>query len=285
MKVGLLLVAYGASNYMGTDTLKSVQMLAEKRFGLPVRWAFTSETLRNRLARSRTKSDSVFKALKRMRFERYTHVAVQTLHVVPGQEYGGVASDCGAVREEGGLQISLGYPLLGCGVAGEGIEETARLLREHAPAQRGPEEPVLYMAHGSKYECGKLYHELADALNRLDPKMFLATMIGGRRARQEPGGDELDVLLPGLMSGKERRVWLLPMLSLIGRHALSDMAGNEPHSWKSRIERAGLACQAELRSLADDPALISAWLDRLEGALGRLTSGRESVCCCCDSSI
>lgn len=273
MKTGVLLVAYGASNYRGTDTLKRVQAQAESRFRLPVRWAFTSEALRNRLAQSRTKSDSVFKALKRMRFERYTHVAVQSLHVIPGQEYEGVAADCEAVRTEGGLTIAQGAPLLDQDATGA-VEGVARLLLEHAPGQRKPEDLVLYMAHGSRSECGSLYHDLADALNRLDSSMFLATMVGSRSG----GGtaeDGLGMLFPRLLPLRGRAVWLLPMLSLIGRHALSDMAGGEPDSWKSRLEQAGFPCHAELHSLAEDPAFIGAWLDRLECALDGLTQGRS----------
>ena len=87
MKRGILLAAYGFGNIRGASALRAVQAAAEARFSLPVRWAFTSETMRMRLASSRTKSDSVIKALKRMRFERYTHVAVQPLHLIPGMEY------------------------------------------------------------------------------------------------------------------------------------------------------------------------------------------------------
>ena len=57
------------------------------------------------------------------------------------------------------------------------------------------------------------------------------------------------------------------MLSLVGRHTLEDMAGAGPESWKSRIEAAGWCCQPELRGLADDPAFIDLWLDRLQEAL------------------
>ena len=50
MKRGILLVAYGSGNMRGTAALRAVQTAAEARFGLPVRWAYTSEPMRLRLA-------------------------------------------------------------------------------------------------------------------------------------------------------------------------------------------------------------------------------------------
>ena len=105
MKRGILLVAYGSGNMRGTAALRAVQTAAEARFGLPVRWAYTSEPMRLRLAKSRTKSDSVLKALSRMRFERYTHVAVQPLHLIPGDEFSAVAEDCSAAMNGHCLEI------------------------------------------------------------------------------------------------------------------------------------------------------------------------------------
>ena len=59
MKRGILLVAFGAGNARSADTLRRMQALTAERFRLPARWAFTSDTLRERLALARTKSDSV----------------------------------------------------------------------------------------------------------------------------------------------------------------------------------------------------------------------------------
>ena len=44
MKRGILLVAYGSGNLRGTAALRAVQSAAEARFGLPVRWAYTSDS-------------------------------------------------------------------------------------------------------------------------------------------------------------------------------------------------------------------------------------------------
>lgn len=274
MKCGILLVAYGSGNMLGTAALRSVQAAAEARFRLPVRWAYTSEPMRLRLARSRTKSDSVVKALSRMRFERYTHVAVQPLHIIPGDEFAAVADDCAAAEKESGgtFRVGLGLPMLA--EHDDSVERAADTLLSHISPLRSPEEPVVYMAHGSRHESERLYRGLAEAVRRRDSLVHVACMIGpdtprGVDLNSPEYPDGLSLLLPALQSSvpSSHRVWLLPLLSLVGRHTLEDMAGAAPESWKSRIEAAGWCCQPELRGLADDPTFVELWLDRLEQAL------------------
>jgi sirohydrochlorin cobaltochelatase len=70
-----------------------------------------------------------------------------------------------------------------------------------------------------------------------------------------------------LRERQSRHVWLLPLLAVIGRHALRDLAGPEEQSWKSRFEAAGIACTPVLKGSAAYPGFIRIWLDHLEWAL------------------
>lgn len=279
MKRGVLLVAYGCGNIRGAAALRAVQAATQARFHLPVRWAFTSEAMRLRLASSRTKSDSVLKALKRMRYERYTHVAVQPLHLIPGMEYDGVAADCRVIAEEGSMTVSLGRPLLSSlDPEDPCVTQAAGTLLRHISPLRSSGEPVVCMAHGSRHECDILYRRWGEAVRAQDPHIHVACMVGSGMVRpdeatlESPAFDGLDMLLPQLSAeaAPSGRVWLLPLLSVVGRHTLEDMAGASPASWKSRLEAAGFRCQAELRGLADDPAFVDLWLDRLDAALSEL---------------
>ncbi len=278
MKVGLLFVAYGSASFKGTSALRSVQEKAAQRFGLPVRWAYTSETMRHRLACSKTKSDSVYKALSRMRFERFTHVAVQSLHIIPGREYDAVGSDCAHAAAQLGMHIQTGPPLLFSSEDQEAsIKPVAELMIRHIPASRASDEPVVYMAHGTRNECAALYACLAGIVHAMDPLVFVAAMIRNNAdvpATGDPAvpDDDLEALLPLLRSCTPtgRQVWLLPMLSLVGSHAVKDMAGDHDTSWKKRIMEAGLPCTAELKGLADDPSFVSLWLDRVDASLKKL---------------
>lgn len=258
MKRGILLAAFGAGNPRSAATLRRVQALVAERFRLPARWAFTSDAMRERLALARTKSDSVLKALCRMRYERFTHVAIQPLHLLPGLEYGGVLDAVRRVGTEGALRLAVGEPLL----RGEAdAAAAARALVRRLPAARLPDEPVVCMAHGTRHDAEYLYECWGEAVTRLDPAVHVACM---------KGRVTLDSLLPALNMALPGRVWLVPLLSVVGKHALQDMAGDGPQSWKSRLDRAGFACAADLRGLAEEPAFVELWLERLGKALEML---------------
>lgn len=256
MKRGILLVAFGAGNACSAATLRHVQTLTAERFRLPTRWAFTSDTMRERLAVARTKSDSVLKALRRMRYERYTHVAVQSLHIIPGHEYCGVLDDVRLAGAEGALRLTVGEPLLRDEAD---ADEAARALLRHLPPSRLPGEPVVCMAHGTQHEAEHLYICWGDAVARRDPAVHVACMKGRRT---------LDSLLPELRPGG--RLWLLPLLSVVGKHTLEDMAGDGPESWKRRLEQAGFVCVTDLRGLADGSSFAELWLQRLARAVEAL---------------
>ena len=102
MKRGILLAAFGSGSSQGESTLRRFDAQVRKAFpDVSVRWAFTSMLMRERLASERKKSDSVHKALKKMAFEKFTHVAVQPVHVIPGLEYGDIVSDADELRADG----------------------------------------------------------------------------------------------------------------------------------------------------------------------------------------
>ena len=258
MKRGILLVAFGAGNARSADTLRRMQALTAERFRLPARWAFTSDTLRERLALARTKSDSVLKALRRMRYERYTHVAVQSLHLIPGQEYSAVLDDVRLAEAEGALRLTVGEPLLRDEAD---ADEAARTLLSHLPPARLSGEPVVCMAHGTRRDAKRLYECWGEAVARLDPNVYVACM---------KGRVTLDSLLPLLKARAGERVWLLPLLSVVGKHTLQDMAGDGPQSWKHRLEQAGFVCSADLRGLADGPFFAELWMRRLDKAVSAL---------------
>jgi sirohydrochlorin cobaltochelatase len=260
MKPGILLAAFGAGSRQGENALHMFDAEVRARFpGFPVRWAFTSPLLRERLARGeRKKTDSVRKALEKMCFERYSHVAVQPLHCIPGTEYADVLESARSLEKECGVVTRVGAPLLH---SGKDIEAAATALLRHVPAERARDEAVLWMGHGARHAAALRYEALACAVRTRDPLAHVGT-LGNARA--------LPRILENLLSAGARKVWLLPLLSVVGGHVLRDMAGPEPESWQSRIRRRGLPCTTVLKGSAEYPGIIRIWLEHLETALQRL---------------
>lgn len=253
MKTAILLAAFGASNIQGRKSLANFEAACKSRFRLPTRWAYTSPLLRERLALQRQKSDSVSKALWRLRYEGYEAVAVQPLQTIPGREYGQVCEACQLISEQTGMACAVGNPLLGCD-----LENVARALLKHLPEGRDPGENVVFMGHGAKHPAWSLYCDLNKAMQGLDSGVFVGAMSGA---------SGLDDILPQLNS---RIVWLMPLFSTVGGHTLRDMAGSGPKSWKSRLEAAGHLCSPVYSGMLESPDLAAIWLENLAIAINQL---------------
>ncbi|MDR2573291.1 MAG: sirohydrochlorin cobaltochelatase [Desulfovibrio sp.] len=253
MRCAILLAAFGASNIQGQNSLKNFDALVRARFPeLPVRWAYTSVVLRERLVQARQKSDSTAKALRRLALERFEKIAVQPLQTIAGKEY---AELCAAVREvaqSAGIVCCTGRPLLD---ADSDVREAAEAILRHLPEERHPGEDVVLMGHGARHEMVARYGDLAAAVYALDSRVHVGAMNGGTA---------LEDILPRLSAA---RVWLMPLLSVVGRHALRDMAGEQETSWRSRIEAAGRICTPVLKGMAEYAGLAEIWLRHLEEAV------------------
>ncbi len=264
-KNGLLLAVFGASNLMARRALDDFDRLARRRFPLlPVRWAFTSSLLRSRLADGGQKSDSVKKALCRMGFERFTQVAVQPLHLIAGIEYETVCEECReAANSDGPAAISLGRPLI-CDECD--AERVAEALFAHLPPERGPEDVVICVGHGSRHDAARSgYAALAAALARRDPLVLLDSLA-------DPG----DSLPEQVIDQGAKRVWLLPLLALVGKHAQTDIAGPGPTSRRSLLEAAGLTCVPVLKGTLEYEGFASLWLERLAEAASGLENEKTA---------
>ena len=257
MKCAILLVAFGATGQQAQSALRDFDAQVRAAFpDKPVRWAYTSLLLRERLAQARQKSDSVLKALRRLQFEGFRQVAVQALHSIPGDEHGEVRAVVDEVEASSAMRVRLGAPLLNDAAD---IEEAARAVLAHLPPERQPGEDVVLMGHGARHPAMSRYADLARAVSGLDAHIHVGAMSGPL---------ELEMLLPRLTS---RRVWLMPLLSVVGRHALEDMAGAQEHSWRSRLEGAGHSCCPILHGMAEYSGFAAIWLRHLAQAVAHCT--------------
>ncbi len=273
-KKAILLVAFGSGSPQGESTLRRVRNRVHARFpNISVRLAFTSLLMCRRLAEARKKTDSVAKALRKLHFERYTHVAVQSLHAIPGAEYSGLVQEVQSAQSYFD-KISLGAPLL---ATEADLMPAAKALLHHVPKSRQAHEHVVFMGHGTKHMAHAHYEAFAACVNALDSRVHIGTMDGDY---------ELEGILPKLAEGcvpeprldtaqshdehvavVAPRVWLMPLLSVVGHHATQDMAGQGPESWRSRIEAEGYACKPILRGIADSADFVELWMDNLAVAL------------------
>lgn len=256
MKSAILLAVYGAGTPKGRDGIRYFENSCRENFpDLSLRWAYTSLKLREKIALEKQKSDSVSKALMRLYYEKFDAVAIQPLQAISGREYEDVRASAERITEETKIKIVLGKALLD---GTDKLEKVANALLEALPQERKASENVVFMGHGAKHPAMQQYESLAEIMTGLDKGIFLGTLSGERR---------LDKILPKLSS---TRVWLIPLLSLVGSHAMRDMAGDQPDSWKSRINAQKHECVPVLKGLSECQPVARIWMENLSEALESL---------------
>ena len=256
-KVGILLVAFGSSEPSAQVSFENIDKKVKATYpGIPVRWAYTSHIIRKKMAGQGKHLDSPEVALAKMMDESFTHLAVQSLHTIGGDEYHDLRRTVGAYRMMGGFQrIVLGYPLL---ATQEDMQRAVRAIISIIPKERQKSEAVVLMGHGAHHPSNAFYAALAYQLQLEDPNIFVGTV---------EGYPEVDLILRLMLQKKIKKAYLMPFMSVAGDHAKNDMAGDEDDSWKTIFTKAGIQCLPILKGTAEFDVFVDMWVDHLKGPM------------------
>jgi sirohydrochlorin cobaltochelatase len=113
-------------------------------------------------------------------------------------------------------------------------------------------------------------------LSRRDPLLFFAT-LDRDRADALTADSNLGRLCRAITASGARRAWLMPFFSVAGAHARRDLAGDEEHSWRGVLTRAGIECLPLLSGLLELPGFAGIFLDRLDAALAELGGTADAL--------
>ena len=123
------------------------------------------------------------------------------------------------------------------------------------------------MGHGSPDSPNQVYLELARLVRGREPLLRLGIL----QDKAESGGVHPELGFAGisadLAAAGVKKAWLMPLFCVVGRHAREDLAGKGPDSWRSRLQAAGIKCQARLIGAAQCPEFVDIWLEHLRQAL------------------
>lgn len=245
-KKALLVVSFGTSypealeNNIGATEREIAAALPERAFFR----AFTSGMILRKLARrDGVVIDDVPAALKRIAGEGYTDVVIQPTHVMNAEEYDKLRAQAAPWRERFSC-FAVGTPLLT--TIQDYKDVTAALMQAlHAP---GSDEALVFMGHGTEHFANSAYVKLEYMLHDAGwRRAFVGTVEGYptleevlRRLDEQP---------------RVGRVRLYPLMLVAGDHANNDMAGEDPSSWKSRLEGAGYVVSCALAGLGEYPGI------------------------------
>jgi sirohydrochlorin cobaltochelatase len=183
-KKGILLVAFGTSVPAAEAAFANIGKNVAATFpNVPVKWAYTSSVIRRKLAKQGRILDSVETALAKMMDEGYTHVAVQSLHTIQGEEYDNLLKTVQAFRHmpEGFEKLETGTPLL---TSEADLVSVSKAMNDNISAKRRKNEAVIFMGHGSPHPSNVYYTALMHHLQKKDPLSFVATVEGSPEDRK-----------------------------------------------------------------------------------------------------
>lgn len=259
-KTGILLVTFGTSYSDAQQAFENIDKKIKQAFPYTeVRWAYTANFIRTKLEKQGKHIDSPAEALAKMANDGFTHIAVQSLHIIPGEEFNALEQTVAAFNQmpKNAKVVLLGKPLL---YTHEDILATLDAITSILPKDLHKNEAVVLMGHGTAHQSNIYYPGFQYYLWQKSPSIFLGTVEG------YPG---LSEVIEKLKEQKIKTVYLQPFMSVAGDHAQNDMAGDDD-SWKSQLEAQGFTVEVQLKGLAEYDAIDEIWIKHLKETFDKL---------------
>jgi sirohydrochlorin cobaltochelatase len=295
-KKAIVLAAFGSTWENAHKTFKDIVADYEndKDFkDYDVYFAFTSAKCINRSREGEHYASQDFYApnywLEAIGRQKYEEVIVQSLHVIPGEEFlrlrdnyvkdfkNNIYADLDDKYLEEGVKIFIGGPLL---EADKDVTKVADILDNEFSKYVQGNNVMAFLGHGNpanmNYGNGnQRYFDLEVALQKKNPNYFVATV------------DQEDNLLDELFERMQDQgkvttgatLTLHALMCIAGDHAHNDMSGieKEGDSWREFFVEKGFKCQYDgndantsnnciLKGLGDYAAIRAIWKQHTKDA-------------------
>lgn len=287
VKAAIVLASFGTTVPETLSAITNIQEEVQKAFpGTPVRHTFTSNIIRSvwrkRQAEAQKWLDqgipeevlcvkNVIATLGDLLEEGYRDIVVQPTHIFFMEQ----SHDLNQyVRALAGIQtmkprwrpfgkLVMGRPALG--MPGdrypyrEDLEAVLKTLAPDAAMARQENALLVYMAHGNDHWSAGIYGEAQQMMREMYPDV--TTFVGC--VEGFPGVDDLVRQMAPLTPG---RMVLKPLMIVAGDHALNDMAGEDPDSWKNVFEGKGFRVTPVMKGLGLNDDFARIFVDHIRDA-------------------
>ncbi|MBQ8099040.1 MAG: sirohydrochlorin cobaltochelatase [Bacteroidaceae bacterium] len=234
----ILLVAFGSTWQQAYDAFdETVEAYKSAFSGYDVYLSFSSAICINRAAAGENVAPRNFYApqfwLEAFGRVQYDEVIVQSLQVIPGEEFSRVVNAMkdfannsnGDIDDEylSKMTLKLGQPLMAS--ADEDVENLAKAINTNFSAQAA-KGVVAFMGHGNPdeydtYKANVRYTQLEKALQKINKNYSVGTVDMSENYKTNVKDRMQDA---GITSGT---VYCAPLMSIAGDHAHNDMAGDD----------------------------------------------------------
>ena len=225
------------------------------------RWTYTSAGIRRKLAAQGAPVKDPGEALAAMQSEGFTRVAVLSLHLADGMEYGELAEALAALKRQQGKQMrtALGHALLTCE---KDWQRAFGALIGELPDTPGERDRIILVAHGSlDRQARQTIAAAAGRCRAFDRRLILGMMLG------KP---DIDDVLRECRAAGVTKVWLLPCMVAAGFSAREDIAWLGERSWATVLEQAGIVPIPVIKGLGESAGVVNVWMDNVARLLDEL---------------
>jgi len=218
--------------------------------------AYTSAFIRRRLQKAGADMPSLAERLARLLQEGVREVYIQPTLLTPGEEYENkILKEAQAFSSRFDV-LEVGEPVFFREGGTEGDDVARGLTAIFPDIAPQADEALVLLGHGSPHRHNPVYVRL----QRCADEKGLPVHIGVLEEADVPNFAMVQKRLE--RSGK-RRVLLAPLLLAGGRHVTHDLAGEEPGSWKSRLQKAGFSVRLDRRTLGERAAFRRIYVEKV----------------------
>lgn len=212
--------------------------------------AFTSSMIIRKLAkRDDVHIDNPQQVLQRLKEAGYRDVVIQSLHIINGDEYEKISQQVESYRKDFD-NLQLGLPLLS---SMEDYDQLVEAIEYQAPQLKHDERLVL-MGHGATHHAFSAYA----CLDHMMMAKNLPYVVGAVESYPE-----IESVITRLENECVNKVYLMPLMLVAGDHAINDMASDEPDSWKTLIQKAGIVAEPIVQGLGENPLIRQMFVEHL----------------------
>lgn len=247
----ILLTAFGTA----TRAMASYQFLQRhivKHFpGHEILWTVSSTQIQE-LARKRHQViwQTPQEALFELAAKGHSWAVVQSTHLACGHEFHRLL----AWSRHSSVRTSIGLPLL---TEPDDFDQLCTCIGRRYTRQN--DCAVILAGHGTDHPAWMVFPLLESILKqRFGTRMHVGVIEG------HPSAEEIANRVLG--SGFEKAL-LVPLTMVAGHHFERDLAGNDPNTWKSRLESRGLSVEVTEEGLASYPEVAAILCRHIQAAL------------------
>ncbi len=238
-KKAVVVVSFGTSFPESRKvTIEALEKQFAKEFkGWDIKRAFTSHIIRKVIKKKEGKTILDLKeTLQKLADEGYSDVIVQSTHITRGAEYHDVYKTMKKFKDKF-KSLRLGKALLS--------DHLDYAKAGRALATQFPKGAVVMMGHGNEHH--QTFNRAYVKLQKYFDKKKMPVHIG--LVEGEPG---IKHVIKRLKKAGVKKVTLMPFMIVAGDHANNDMASDEPDSWKTQLQKAGIKVKVYLHGIGEN---------------------------------